>query len=208
MAISLADPGDLIAFVVPFLLAIAFHEAAHAYVADRLGDPTARLAGRLTLNPLAHIDPLGALVFLLIRIGWAKPVPVNPMNFKNPVADEVKVALAGPASNILFAILAAFLFNTAGRALGGFAAQLTLAGVYVNLLLAFFNLLPLPPLDGSKLLRPFLGAELYYRLQTMGSFILVFFLLIVSTVFPQFFNIVFVPVRMLFTLFTGQGLTL
>lgn len=204
MAISLADPADLIAFVVPFLLAIAFHEAAHAYVADRLGDPTARLAGRLTLNPLAHLDPIGALAFLFLRIGWAKPVPVNPGNFRNPVVDEIKVALAGPGSNILLAILSAFLFNTIGRAVGGFAAQLFLAAVYVNLLLAFFNLLPLPPLDGSKLLRPLMNADQYYKLQAMGSIILVIFLVLVTNVYPQFFNIVLVPVQTLFRLFTGQ----
>jgi len=206
MAISLSNPVDLVAFFVPFLLAIAFHEASHAYVADRLGDPTARLQGRLTLNPLAHLDLFGTLAFLLIRIGWAKPVPVNPLNFKNPALDEIKVALAGPASNILFAILAAFLFNTAGRVTGGFVAELFLAAVYVNLLLAFFNLLPIPPLDGSKLLRPFFSAEQYYRLQTMGSIILIVTLFLVSSVFPGFFNIVLVPVQFFFRLFTGQSL--
>jgi Zn-dependent protease len=205
---ALTSAPDLVAFFVPFLLAIACHEAAHAYVADRLGDPTARLAGRLTLNPLAHLDPLGALAFLFIKIGWAKPVPVNPLNFRNPVSDEIKVALAGPGSNILLGLLSAFLFNTVGRAMGGFAAQLLLASVYVNLLLAFFNLLPLPPLDGSKLLRPLLGFEQYLRLQQMGSFILIFFLIIVVNSYPQFFNLVLVPVKTLFQLFTGQSLAL
>lgn len=196
---------NLFAFFIPFLIAIAFHEAAHAYVADRLGDPTARLAGRLTLNPLAHIDLLGVLAFLLIKIGWAKPVPVNPMNFRNPVADEIKVALAGPCSNISLAILSAFLFHLAGQPAGGFLPQLLLASVYVNLLLAIFNLLPLPPLDGSKLLRPFLGWEQYLRLQQMGSFVLIFVLFIVANVYPGFFNIIIVPVQTLFSLFTGQS---
>ena len=206
MAISLSNPVDLLAFFVPFLLAIAFHEAAHAFVADRLGDPTARFAGRLTLNPLAHLDLFGTLAFLLVKIGWAKPVPVNPMNFKNPVSDEIKVALAGPVSNIILAIISAFLFNTLGRLTGGFIANIFWASVYVNLLLAFFNLLPLPPLDGSKLLRPFLGFEQYLRLQQGGSLILVVVIVFAANFYPQFFKIITVPVSFFLQAFTGQGL--
>lgn len=206
MAINISDPTDLIAFFAPFLFAISFHEAAHAYVADRLGDPTARLQGRLTLNPLAHLDLFGTLAFLLVKIGWAKPVPVNPINFKNPVADEIKVALAGPGSNIILAILFAFLFNTIGRAVGGFTAELLYAGVYVNLLLAFFNLLPLPPLDGSKLLRPFLGFDQYLRLQQTGSLVLVVAIVLAANFYPQFFNVVLVPVSFFLKAFTGQVL--
>jgi len=207
MASTLNDPASFLAYILPFLFAIAFHEAAHAYVANLLGDPTARLAGRLTLNPLAHLDPLGALAFVFIKIGWAKPVPVNPNNFKNPIADEIKVALAGPASNIALALVSAFLFHLIGRLTGGLVAQIFLASVYVNLILAFFNLLPLPPLDGSKLLRPFLGFEQYLRLQAMGSFVLIFFLLIASSVYPQFFNLILIPVQTLYQLFTGQSLS-
>ncbi len=203
---TLTDPTSLIAFFVPFLFAIAFHEAAHAYAADKLGDPTAREHGRLTLNPLAHLDLFGTLAFLLVKIGWAKPVPINPSNFANPVADEIKVALAGPGSNIVLAILFAFLFNTAGRAIGGFPAELLFAGVYVNLLLAFFNLLPLPPLDGSKLLRPLLGFEQYLRLQQTGSLILVVVIVFAANFYPKFFNIIFVPVSFFLQKLTGLGI--
>lgn len=196
---------DFIGIII-FLFAIAAHEASHAFVADRLGDATARLSGRLTLNPLAHLDPFGALAFLFVGIGWAKPVPINPLNFTNPVADEIKTALAGPASNIVLAVIFAFLYHILSAPLGVSVARLFLLAVQLNLLLAIFNLLPLPPLDGSKLLRPFLNFETYLRLQQYGGILLIVLLVGLGSVYPSFFNIIRVPVDFLYGLLTGQAL--
>ena len=153
-------------FVIPLfvilLLSLSFHEAAHAWTADRLGDPTARLLGRITLNPMAHIDWIGTVLFPLIAIfsgfpllGWAKPVPVDFHNLRSPRRDFAIVAAAGPISNIILASLVAAVIAL----LGGFAAVLpTTAGEFfwqalrLNVLLAVFNMIPVPPLDGGNVL--------------------------------------------------------
>ena len=114
--VNILDFTDIIRQIVllafPVLIAVTFHELAHGYVADRLGDPTARLAGRLTINPLKHLDPIGTLVFIVTRmIGWAKPVPVNPYNLRNPKKDMIWVSLAGPAANLIIAFIAAVVFR-------------------------------------------------------------------------------------------------
>jgi Zn-dependent protease len=144
----------------PILLALTFHEYAHAFVANRLGDATAKQQGRLTLNPLVHLDLLGTAMLFIASIGWAKPVPVNPFAFKNPKRDLLWVSLAGPGSNLLLA----FIFGLACRILGveslqnpGYGAAgiinfLVGYGMVVNIVLAIFNILPIPPLDGSKIL--------------------------------------------------------
>ena len=158
------DPGILITFPV-FVLSIVVHECAHGLVALWNGDPTAREQGRLTLNPLRHVDPLGSIilpgVLLLTRapflFGWAKPVPVDSSRLRHPVNDHLKVALAGPASNVLLAIMFAALTRVAPEE--GFLAPLRLmgyAGVVWNCALALFNLIPIPPLDGSWVLMRFL----------------------------------------------------
>ncbi len=172
-------------YAFPVLVAITFHEVAHGYVADRLGDPTARRAGRLTLNPLAHLDVVGTLVFVLTRmIGWAKPVPVNPAYFRNPRRDMLWVGLAGPAANFLLAGASAVVFQLLVHgALGGWAGRrfglplllMAQAGVYVNLGLGLFNLIPIPPLDGSRILAgvlPARAAASVYRLGRYGFLIL------------------------------------
>jgi Zn-dependent protease len=137
---------------------VTLHEVAHGWVADRLGDPTARLAGRLTLNPLPHIDPLGALAFILAGFGWARPVPVNARNLRRPVRDMALVGLAGPVSNFLVAFIALALLEVVARNGGAlpFVAvplfgMLRWAYLY-NLALGIFNLIPLPPLDGGHFL--------------------------------------------------------
>jgi Zn-dependent protease len=144
----------------PILIALTFHEFAHAYVANRLGDPTAKQMGRLSLNPLVHLDILGTAMLFIVHIGWAKPVPVNPAYFRNPKQDLLWVSLAGPASNLLLA----FIFGLMCRMMGieslrsldsGFMGlfQFMIAfGMIINIVLAFFNFLPIPPLDGSKIL--------------------------------------------------------
>ena len=155
---------ELILLAPPLLLALTLHEFSHGYIAYRLGDPTAKSLGRLTLNPLKHLDPLGTIAFFFIKFGWAKPVPVNPTFFRNPKKDMIWVALAGPVTNLMLAILSAIL----AKGLWLFAAQLPystpaeailvplngmlIASVWINLVLCIFNFLPIPPLDGSRIL--------------------------------------------------------
>ncbi|MDO4563009.1 MAG: site-2 protease family protein [Clostridia bacterium] len=143
-------------FIVMFT-AISVHEFAHGVTAYKLGDPTAKNAGRLTLNPLAHLDPIGALCMVVFRFGWARPVPVNMMYFRNRKRDMAIVAFAGPVANILMALLFMALYAPIhvflpGNAVKEFIAGLLSAGVSLNLCFAVFNLIPFPPLDGSKIL--------------------------------------------------------
>lgn len=164
---------------VPALLGIILHEVAHGWMADRLGDPTARMLGRLTLNPLPHIDPMGLAVFGLTSLsgafvfGWAKPVPVNPRHFHKTLRDMMLVALAGPATNFLLAICFGVLLWGAVTILpfGAwktstayiFCLSSLQAGVVINFGLGWLNLLPIPPLDGSKILAYFLPAKYAWR---------------------------------------------
>ena len=143
------------------IFSLSFHEAAHALAADRLGDPTARQLGRLTLNPLSHIDWIGTVLFPLIAIttnfpliGWAKPVPVDMRNLQNPRRDFALVALAGPVSNVILAVAAtaAFAALITWDNVSGLPGQLLLRTISMNVLLAVFNLLPVPPLDGGNVL--------------------------------------------------------
>ena len=188
---------DILFQLIAFLFAISIHESAHAWTANRRGDPTARMLGRISLNPIRHIDPIGTVVLPLIAmlthlpvIGWAKPTPVDPRNFKNPVLDDILTSVAGPVSNFIVAtgatiILAAISVATPdGRmivrgAMGGFAfgnsplvpASLFLYEVLViNVLLAVFNLIPVPPLDGSHVLRHFLSDRVRQVYDTVGVF--------------------------------------
>lgn len=156
--------GQLTIQIPPLLLALTLHEYAHGYLAYRFGDPTAKNAGRLTLNPLSHLDPVGTLAFIFLKIGWAKPVPVNPVYFRNPRKDMLWVALAGPVTNLLLAIVSAVLL----RLIAALSAVIPhsplleavivpfswmlVASVWINLVLCVFNFLPVPPLDGSRIL--------------------------------------------------------
>jgi Zn-dependent protease len=179
-----ADPAGavqrLILMVPALLLAVTVHEVAHGWVADRLGDPTARLAGRLTLNPLPHIDPLGALAFVLAGFGWARPVPVNARNLRRPLRDMACVAAAGPVSNFLvaFAGLLALILVRHGLSAPFLAAPVEgmLRYVYLfNLGLGIFNLIPLPPLDGGHFLPYFFPRRswsLLARLEQYGPLLL------------------------------------
>lgn len=175
---------------IPFIFGITCHEVAHGYVSYLLGDPTAKNAGRLTLNPLKHLDPLGTLTLILTRmIGWAKPVPINPAYYRNPRRDILYVSLAGPMANfgvmLLFAVilkLLALAAHNPGAASWAYflypAINIAMAGIFINAILGVFNLLPIPPLDGSKilacLLPPSLGAS-FMRLEPYGFLILLAF---------------------------------
>ncbi len=180
--------------IIPLLLAITLHEAAHGYVAKHFGDKTAWMMGRVTLNPLKHIDPIGTVLMPLALLalsggafafGYAKPVPVNFGNLRNPKRDMIWVAGAGPASNLVQALLwgVAFLLLIKlglGGAMGEFFTAMCKAGVWLNVILFVFNLLPLPPLDGGRILSgllPYQYASMLGRIEPYGFFIVVFLLL-------------------------------
>lgn len=160
---------------LPFLLAITFHEASHGYVAWLLGDPTAKRAGRLTLNPLKHLDPMGTLALIVTQmIGWAKPVPINASYFKNPMKGMMLVSIAGPAANMALAIVFTFAYrylhslnfmNVSEMQLRILqpVALIINAGIMINLALCFFNLIPIPPLDGSKIVAGLLPREIAFK---------------------------------------------
>jgi Zn-dependent protease len=151
---------NIILLAPPILLALTLHEFAHGYVAYRFGDPTAKASGRLTLNPLSHLDLFGTLAFFLINIGWAKPVPVNGAYFKNPRKDMLWVALAGPLTNLVLAVVSAVIARLISQLTMDLPYSITTdimiemvkASVWINLVLCIFNFLPIPPLDGSRIL--------------------------------------------------------
>jgi Zn-dependent protease len=186
-------PADFIQFLVkvsiwaiPMVLAFTVHEVMHGFVARRYGDDTAERLGRLTLNPLKHIDPVGTIVIpslaLLLNIpviGWAKPVPVNAAKLHNPRIDMAKVAIAGPLSNLvqafLWALLLALVQRASPNAAPAWLMSMCAAGILVNALFAVFNMLPIPPLDGSRVLRSFVSpgvGSVLDRLEPFGFFIL------------------------------------
>lgn len=156
-------------FIIIFpglLISLSLHELAHAYMADRLGDPTPRIQGRLTLNPLAHLDPLGTLALFLSRFGWGKPVEIDPYNLKDPLRDGAVIALAGPTTNLIIAVVLSLILKTnliAGDLINWSLTQL----IMINLVLAIFNLLPIHPLDGSKILLMFLNRQKAYEYEEL-----------------------------------------
>ena len=179
-------------WAVPVLLAITLHEAAHGWMANRLGDPTARTLGRISLNPLRHIDPIGTVVLPLMLlmlsgfvIGWAKPVPVDIRYFKKPLLDMAVVALAGPASNFLMACgwamvaLIGKLMYEPGDAFALYIMKVGDAGILINLILMVLNLLPIPPLDGGRVVAGVLPPRLavpFMRIEPYGMFVVIFLL--------------------------------
>lgn len=213
------DLGTVAAQVISILFVILcilpLHELAHAWVANKLGDPTAKLEGRLTFNPLASVDPMGALALLLFGFGWAKPVPVDSRYFRKPKRDMAITALAGPVSNLLAAFVGAVLVAimeafSPYNGFTNFVYNVLWYYVVVNISLAVFNLIPMPPLDGSRIVAAFLSDRLmytYYRYQNL--FVMVMFLLLLSgalsgplaTAQTFFANIIFSLARAPFQLF-------
>lgn len=160
---------DILLRILPALVCITLHELSHGFVAWRLGDNTAKNAGRLSLNPLRHIDPMGLLMMALIRFGWAKPVPVNMWNFKKPKWGMALCALAGPLCNFLLALLFLLLYRLlwpvlSAGAVGEILLYLLYITAFLSLYLGLFNLLPVPPLDGSKIFFAFLPDRAYMKL--------------------------------------------
>ena len=171
---------DIIAYIVSALvvvfLVLPVHEAAHAWAASKMGDKTAKNQGRLTLNPFAHIDYIGAILLVVVGFGWAKPVSINPRNFKNPKAGMALSALAGPASNILVALILAFPLQAYIKFAPGsnsihFLALLAQFLFLINIRLAVFNLIPIPPLDGSKILGALLPSKYYFKMMQYERYI-------------------------------------
>lgn len=165
---------QLLVSIPAVLLCLSVHEACHGYMAYALGDPTAKHAGRLTFDPIRHLDPIGTICLLFFHVGWAKPVPVNPSNFKHPRRDIALVSLAGPMSNFLLALIALFLYYPLRLAESSIVMTIALMLYMVAVIsigLGVFNLIPVPPLDGSKILLSFLPRKYEWKFAQYQQFI-------------------------------------
>lgn len=200
------DILTVIFFVLSLVPAIVLHEVSHGVVADRMGDHTARFAGRLTLNPIKHVDPFGTVVlpgllllpYLFGRgsnpvFGYAKPMPVNPANLRDPDRQTMWIALAGPGTNLALAVVGALVYRFLGGG-GGYVGLFFLIFVFVNVLLAVFNVMPIPPLDGSKVLARFLpprARHVYQSMEPYGAL----FMLVIFFIFPGAIFAIVDPIR-------------
>jgi len=172
----LKDPLGFIIIAVPLLYSIIFHELAHGWVAYRMGDPTAKMLGRLSLNPLKHLEPMGTMMLFLFGFGWAKPVPVNFNQLRDKRKGMILVSAAGIITNMILAFCALFLYRLLSPSPSGIAGQLLYYFARINIILAAFNLIPLPPLDGSKILMGFASSSVrnfLFRFERYGLFIII-----------------------------------
>lgn len=200
---------SLLISAIVALISFTVHELCHGAVAYKLGDPTAKLMGRLTLNPIRHLDPAGLIMILVARVGWAKPVPVNMRNFKNPKKGMALTALAGPGSNFILAFLAmalcAVLWNYASYAMG-WVIVLCFATNFVilNIGMGLFNLIPISPLDGSKILFSFLPDKIYYKILKYERYVMIpLMVLVFFGVFNSVLTTLILGVLSLFSIITG-----
>lgn len=196
-----SDPAILVASLLAIVIGLTFHEFSHALVADQLGDHRPRALGRVSLNPMRHLDPLGALMLLIARFGWAKPVPVNPYALRPGRIGMTYVAVAGPLANLAVAVAAATIFR-AGEVLGlaGFPMSVVFYVVYINVVLALFNLLPIPPLDGYNIVLPFLAprtAMTVQRYAPYGVFVLLLLVFLPGSPLRLLFSVVESVTRLL-----------
>ena len=205
-------PYEVLIILLPVLIfSLCFHEFAHGYVAYHLGDHTAYRNGRLTLNPLAHLDPIGSLMILFVGFGWAKPVPINPVNFSNPRIDMIKVAFAGPASNLMLAFIGGIIvrvLNISGVIIGEVLIQFLYFFMYINIALAVFNMLPIEPLDGSRIFGNLISKnnpDLAWKLQIYGPKILLGLILFGIITNISILGLIMSPfVKLFLYLFTGS----
>lgn len=185
LKLLMSDPLSFLILVIPLLYSVVIHEVAHGWVANRLGDPTARWMGRLSLNPLKHLDPIGTLMLFLAGFGWAKPVPVNLNNIPNRRKGLILVSSAGILANILIAFIALLVQRLLGLPSFGMVAVIIYTLASINITLAALNLIPIPPLDGSKILMGFAPAETRYFLSRIEPY---GFLIIVGLLFLGLLN--------------------
>jgi len=172
----MSDPVAFVLLIIPLLYSVVIHEVAHGWVANRMGDPTAKLLGRLSLNPLKHLDPIGTLMLFLVGFGWAKPVPINMNNIADRRKGLIFVSSAGILANIFLAFGSLLLYRLLGQSLTGTVALIANYTAYINITLAALNLIPIPPLDGSKILMGFASRNTQYflaRIEPYGFFILI-----------------------------------
>ena len=179
---------DMLLAVIPALICITLHELSHGFVAYKLGDNTAKNMGRLTLNPIKHIDIFGLIMMVVFKFGWAKPVPVNMRNFKNPKHDMAITALAGPLSNVLICCVVLFIYglvylpcNLAGTEFAGSLLYAVYITAYLSIALALFNIIPIPPLDGSKVLFSLMSDEGYMKLMRYERYGMLLLLALIVT---------------------------
>tara|TARA_B100001765_G_scaffold141442_1_gene89608 strand:- start:107 stop:724 length:618 start_codon:yes stop_codon:yes gene_type:complete len=200
-------PLEVLVLLIPVLLfALVFHEFSHGWVANKLGDPTAKYAGRLTLNPIVHLDILGSLMILFVGFGWAKPVPVDSRYLANPRIDMMKIAFAGPAANLLLALIAGTIIRITGYM--GVLTSMLIMFTQINIMLAVFNMIPIPPLDGSQIFSGLMvrhNPDIVMKLQMYGPQILMGLILFgMFTSFSPIWMIISPFVNFFMFLFAGM----